>query len=86
MASDISNGTALVPLKIIDTRSRLRSTPAPATALWTAADVARYLRTSVSFVYKVTEAGRLPCLRVGAMLRFDPETVRAFARGDATKR
>ena len=86
MASDISNGTTPVPLKVIDTRSRLRPTPDHAATLWTAADVARYLRTSVSFVYKVTEAGSLPCLRVGAMLRFDPETVRAFARGDARSR
>ena len=86
MASDISNGTNPVPLKIIDTRSRLRPGSDHPIGLWTAADVARYLKSSVSFVYKVAEAGRLPCLRVGSMLRFDPETVRAFARGDARSR
>ena len=86
MASDVSNGSTPVPLRVIDTRSRLRAVKEPPASLWTAADVARYLSSSVSFVYKIAEAGRLPCLRVGSMLRFDPETVRAFARGDASKR
>lgn len=57
-----------------------------APTLWTAGDAARYLRASLSFVYKVAEAGKLPCLRVGSMLRFDPEVVRAFARGDTKSR
>jgi len=48
--------------------------------------VARYLRSSLSFVYKVSEAGKLPCLRVGSMVRFDPEAVRAFARGETKSR
>lgn len=50
--------------------------------LWDANDVARYLKVSRSWVYQRTEAGLLPCLRLGGLLRFDPDTVRAFARGD----
>lgn len=49
-------------------------------ALWDAKDVARYVKGSVSWVYKVAEAGLLPCLRIGSMLRFEPATVRAFVR------
>jgi excisionase family DNA binding protein len=49
--------------------------------LWTADEVAAYFKCSKSFVYKQAEAGILPCLRIGAMLRFDPKAVRAFAVG-----
>jgi excisionase family DNA binding protein len=51
-------------------------------ALWDADDVAFYLKVSRSMVYKLGQTGELPCLRVGACLRFDPSTVRAFARGE----
>jgi excisionase family DNA binding protein len=50
--------------------------------LWDANDVAKYLKVSRSWVYQRAEAGLLPCLRVGGLLRFDPATVRAFARGE----
>jgi excisionase family DNA binding protein len=50
--------------------------------LWDANDAARYLKVSRSWVYQRAEAGVLPCLRVGGLLRFDPATVRAFARGE----
>ena len=53
-----------------------------ATELWDANDVARYLKVSRSWVYQRAEAGMLPCLRLGGLLRFDPEKVRAFARGE----
>jgi excisionase family DNA binding protein len=43
-------------------------------------DVASYLKVSRSWVYHRAEAGLLPHLRVGGLLRFDPEVVRAFAR------
>lgn len=36
----------------------------------TAADVARYLSVSRSWVYHRAEAGELPCLRFGGHLRF----------------
>lgn len=57
--------------------------PAAPDPLWTAADVARFLNASQSYVYKAAEAGRLPCLRIGAMLRFDPARIRALVLGDA---
>jgi len=48
--------------------------------LWTAEDVAGYLKASRSWVYQKAEAGVLPSLRVCGLLRFEPATVRAFAR------
>ncbi|MGA7124091.1 MAG: helix-turn-helix domain-containing protein [Polyangiaceae bacterium] len=56
-------------------------TPSP-DVLWTVDDVARYLRVSRSWVYHRAEGGELPCLRIGGLLRFDPDAVRAFTRGD----
>lgn len=35
-------------------------------------------------MYQQAEAGRLPHLRVGGLLRFDPERVRAFVRGETS--
>ena len=50
--------------------------------LWDANDAARYLKVSRSWVYQRAESGLLPCLHVGGLVRFDPEVVRAFARGE----
>lgn len=50
-------------------------------ALWRVDDVARYLQASRSWVYQKAEAGTLPCLRVGGLLRFEPQAVRDFAQG-----
>jgi excisionase family DNA binding protein len=50
-------------------------------SLWDAQDVARYLKVSRSWVYHQAEAGLLPYLRVGGLLRFDPDTIRAYAKG-----
>ena len=55
---------------------------AQAPELWDANDVARYIKVSRSWVYQRAEAGLLSCLRLGGLLRFDPEKVRAFARGE----
>jgi excisionase family DNA binding protein len=52
--------------------------------LWDANDVARYLKVSRSWVYHRAEAGQLPCIRVGGLLRFDPAAIRASARGETT--
>lgn len=60
-----------------------KDTPAdPADELWNANEAARYLRVSRSWVYQRAEAGLLPCLRLGGLIRFHPATVRAFARGE----
>jgi excisionase family DNA binding protein len=50
-------------------------------SLWTPKDVAEYLRASRSWVYQRAEAGDLPCLRLGGLLRFDPEAIRAWVKG-----
>jgi len=53
----------------------------PGDTLWDARDVARYLKTSRSWVYQKAEAGLMPSLRIGGLLRFEPDAVRAWARG-----
>jgi excisionase family DNA binding protein len=50
-------------------------------ALWTAEEVAAFIKCSVSYVYKSAERGELPCVRVGRMLRFQPDSVRALVLG-----
>ncbi len=50
--------------------------------LWTAKDVATFLRVSRSWVYHRAEAGELPVLRIGALVRFDPSAIKAYARGE----
>lgn len=49
--------------------------------LWTADEVAAFIKCSVSYVYKSAERGELPCVRVGRMLRFKPDAVRALVLG-----
>lgn len=48
--------------------------------LWDATDVARYLKVSRSWVYHRAEAGLLPYLRIGSLLRFEPAAIRAHVR------
>lgn len=50
--------------------------------LWTAGDAARYLRCSTSYIYKAAERDLLPSVRIGRMLRFEPDVVRSFAQGE----
>jgi excisionase family DNA binding protein len=50
--------------------------------LWTVKDVADFLRVSRSWVYHRAEAAELPCLRIGALLRFDATRIQAYARGE----
>src|SRR5579884_388845 len=50
--------------------------------LWTTKEVATFLRVSRSWVYHQAEARLIPCLRVGSLLRYDPEAIRRFARGE----
>lgn len=54
-------------------------------ALWDTNDVAAYLKVSRSWVYHQAEAGLLPHMRIGALLRFDPAVIREFALGRAHK-
>lgn len=52
--------------------------------LWNAMDVARYLKASRSWVYQKAEAGLLPSLRIGGLLRFEPAAVRTWAASGTT--
>jgi excisionase family DNA binding protein len=58
-----------------------RPPPSQPEGLWSAIDVARYLKVSKSWVYHHAESGELPCIRVGPLVRFEPEAIRSFARG-----
>jgi excisionase family DNA binding protein len=50
--------------------------------LMTPEEVAAFLKVSLSTVYTLARTHRLPGVRIGVQWRFDPETVRAFGRGD----
>lgn len=56
--------------------------PAPAEELWDAADVARVLKLSPSWVYEQANAGALPSIRIGTTVRFEPAAVRAWIAGE----
>jgi excisionase family DNA binding protein len=51
-------------------------------ALWTAIDVANYFRASRSWVYEKASSGAIPSIQLGGLLRFDPQTIQALARGE----
>lgn len=54
-------------------------TPAAKTeGLWKVGQVAEFLSMSKSWVYKESESGRLPCVYIGASVRFRPEAVRRY--------
>lgn len=53
-------------------------------ALWTAADVARFLRVGRNRPYELVERGELACIRIGQRLRFDPAKVREFLERQTT--
>ena len=50
----------------------------PFEALWKVANVAAFLSVSTSWVYKEAEDGPLPCVRLGANLRFQPTAIRQY--------
>lgn len=83
---------ALLLERLLDETRALRAaveTKAPPTApaepenLWTAKRTAEFLGCSPSKVYQAAEAGVLPCLHIVGQLRFEPEAVRRWARGEA---
>jgi excisionase family DNA binding protein len=45
-------------------------------------EAAAFLRVSRSFVYQACAAKTVPHVRIGASLRFDPATLRAWVRGE----
>jgi predicted DNA-binding transcriptional regulator AlpA len=53
--------------------------------VWKVKDVAEFLQASESWVRHAAAAGRLPCRKLGGLLRFDPAEIRALvARGEAS--
>ena len=50
--------------------------------LWDAEDVGRFFKASRSWVYQQAQAGRLPCVKIGGLLRFEPAAIRAFIKGE----
>ena len=49
--------------------------------LWTVHDVASFLRMSTSWVYKRVAEDAIPCVRLGASVRFKREDIAAYASG-----
>ena len=58
--------------------------PQPGEGLWTPQQVAEYLKVSRSWIYQKAEAGLMPVIRMpgSSLLRFEPDAIRAFARGE----
>ncbi len=46
--------------------------------------LAEYLGVSESWVYQASAAGRIPCVRIGASLRFHPMEIRQWIREQST--
>ena len=44
-------------------------------------EMARILNVPVSWLYERTRVGTIPCVRIGKYVRFDPQEVMAFFRG-----
>ena len=59
--------------------------PSSVPLLMTAGQVAEVLQVSESMVYKLRRSGSLPAVRAGCLLRFHPETVRAYAHGELVR-
>lgn len=51
-------------------------------ALRDVAWVAEFLGVSKSWVYQATASGRLPCVRIGALVRFDPTVIKGWVKGE----
>jgi predicted DNA-binding transcriptional regulator AlpA len=56
------------------------------TRFWKVRDVAEFLQASESWVRHAAAGGRLPCTKIGGLLRFDPDEIRSLARADAPAR
>lgn len=51
--------------------------------LWDTDDVAAYLKVSRSTVRRRVEAMEIPYIRLGGLIRFEPDAVREWAREQA---
>ena len=64
-------------------RMPLLSTDSQARALKDVNWLAEFLGVSKSWVYQATASGVLPCVRIGALVRFDPAVIKAWVRGES---
>lgn len=62
-------------------RERFGPADLSAPRTWKVKDVAEFLQASESWVRHAAAAGRLPCKKIGGLLRFDAEEIRSLARG-----
>jgi hypothetical protein len=53
---------------------------------WKVQDVAEFLQASESWVRNAAAGGRLPCVKIGGLLRFDPDEIRSLARAQEPAR
>ena len=53
---------------------------------WKVQDVAEFLQASESWVRNAAAGGRLPCVKIGGLLRFDPDEIRSLAHSQAPAR
>ncbi len=73
------------PLPEAQRRRKAPANPEPASraqmdALWTVSEVARFLGKSKDWCYRWAQAGRLPSVRIGANVRFDPHQIEAWVK------
>jgi excisionase family DNA binding protein len=45
--------------------------------------LAEFLGVSRSWVYQAVESGVIPVVRLGALVRFDPNVIKAWVKGEA---
>jgi excisionase family DNA binding protein len=60
-----------------------RLDPEPASNLWTADDLASYLRLTRRAVYALVASTNVPRVRIGVRLRFLPQAVQAWVKTQA---
>ena len=52
---------------------------------WTAEELAEVLSLSRKHIYKLAKKGRMPSLRIGGAIRFDPHTTAAWLESKAIR-
>lgn len=80
-----ANGAAEAPGNVPEQNMSNSTRPAQPEPLWTANDVATHLKMSESWVRKRTADGTLPCIRLGASVRYSPGAIHAYATGEAVQ-
>lgn len=81
VTSDARRGTGARPPETLvsDERGRTAGRPGDAPPLWTVGDLCRFLGVSKRWVHERTRRDEIPCYRLGALLRFNPEEVQTWA-------